>query len=330
MDIDFVITWVDMDDPRWKADFAKYSGKIDNKKNEVSEARFRDHGFLKYWFRGVEKFAPWVRKVHFVTCGQKPEWLNVNHPKLSLVNHADYIPSKLLPVFNSSLIEIYLHKIPNLAENFVYFNDDFFIINNITKERFFKNGLPNDIAAFRYNSGMGLWSKCLKNNIEVINERFDKKAVLKRDHNKWFHPSYGKKANVTRLLKPYGKFATLITPHNAQPYLKSTFEEVWEYAGDRLTKVSKNRFRSPEDYTQELFRTWQICRSNFEPYSTYQDTKMYPLVLRSKQAIKAVYEQSYKLICLNDNVHIRNYDKVMAGLEKAFDTILPDKSGFEI
>ncbi|MDD3510797.1 MAG: stealth family protein, partial [Fermentimonas sp.] len=208
MDIDFVITWVDMDDPKWKADFAKYSGKIDNKKNEVSEARFRDHGFLKYWFRGVEKFAPWVRKVHFVTCGQKPEWLNVNHPKLSLVNHADYIPSKLLPVFNSSLIEIYLHKIPNLAENFVYFNDDFFIINNITKERFFKNGLPNDIAAFRYNSGMGLWSKCLKNNIEVINERFDKKTVLKRDHNKWFHPSYGKKANLTRLLKPYGKFAT--------------------------------------------------------------------------------------------------------------------------
>ena len=330
MDIDFVITWVDMDDPKWKADFAKYSGKIDNKKNEVSEARFRDHGFLKYWFRGGEKFAPWVRKVHFVTCGQKPEWLNVNHPKLSLVNHADYIPSKLLPVFNSSLIEIYLHKIPNLAENFVYFNDDFFIINNITKERFFKNGLPNDIAAFRYNSGMGLWSKCLKNNIEVINERFDKKTVLKRDHNKWFHPSYGKKANLTRLLKPYGKFATLITPHNAQPYLKSTFEEVWEYAGDRLTKVSKNRFRSPEDYTQELFRTWQICRSNFEPYNTYQDTKMYPLVLRSKQAIKAVYEQSYKLICLNDNVHIRNYDKVMAGLEKAFDTILPDKSGFEI
>lgn len=328
--IDFVITWVDMEDPKWKADFTMYSGKIDNATDAMSEARFRDHGLLKYWFRGVEKFAPWVHKIHFVTCGQKPEWLNVNHPKLSLVNHADYIPSKLLPVFNSSLIEIYLHKIPNLAENFVYFNDDFFIINNITKERFFKNGLPNDIAAFRYNSGMGLWSKCLKNNIEVINERFDKKTVLKRDHNKWFHPSYGKKANLTRLLKPYGKFATLITPHNAQPYLKSTFEEVWEYAGDRLTKVSKNRFRSPEDYTQELFRTWQICRSNFEPYNTYQDTKMYPLVLRSKQAIKAVYEQSYKLICLNDNVHIRNYDKVMAGLEKAFDTILPDKSGFEI
>ncbi|MCE5206287.1 MAG: Stealth CR1 domain-containing protein [Porphyromonadaceae bacterium] len=330
MEIDFVITWVDMNDPKWKADFAKYRGKIDNSKNEISEARFRDHGFLKYWFRGVEQFAPWVRKVHFVTCGQKPEWLNVNHPKLSLIDHSDYIPAQFLPVFNSSLIEIYLHKIPGLADQFVYFNDDFFIIDSLSKDRFFTGGLPNDIAAFRHNSGIGLWSKCLKNNIRIINERFDKKTVQQQDHDKWFHPSYGKKSNLTRLLKPYGKFVTLITPHNAQPYLKSTFEEVWEYAGNKLTSVSKNRFRSPEDYTQELFRTWQICSSNFEPYNTYKDTKMFPLVLRSKQAIEAIQNQSYKLICLNDNVHIRNYEKVMQELEIAFDSILPEKSGFEL
>jgi hypothetical protein len=278
----------------------------------------------------VEKFAPWVRKVHFVTCDQKPKWLNASHPKLQLVNHTDYIPEKFLPVFNSSLIEIYLHKIPNLADQFVYFNDDFFIINHLPKERFFRDGLPNDIAAFRYNSGLGLWAKCLKNNIRVINERFNKREVLKRDHDKWFHPPYGKKSRLTRLLKPYGKFVTLITPHNAQPYLKSTFKEVWEYAGDRLTAVSENRFRSPDDYTQELFRTWQICRSQFNPYNTYQDTKMFPLLLRSKQAIKALYDQSYKLVCLNDNQHIRDYERVMTEIEQAFETILPEKSTFEI
>ncbi|NLJ01252.1 MAG: hypothetical protein GX371_08915, partial [Bacteroidales bacterium] len=301
MEIDFVITWVDMDDPQWKADFAKHSGKIDNLKNEMTEARFRDHGLLRYWFRGVEQFAPWVRKIHFVTCGQRPEWLNTAHPKLQLVDHSDYIPTKFLPVFNSTLIEIYMHKLPDLTPLFVYFNDDFFVINEVGKERFFTNGLPNDIAAFRHNSGMGLWSKTLKNNIRVINERFDKKEVLRRDHDKWFHPSYGKKANLTRLLQPYDKFVTLITPHNAQPYLKETFEEVWDYAGDKLTAMSKNRFRSTEDYTPELFRTWQICRSNFMPYNTYQDTKMFPLLMRPKQAVRAIYDQSYKLICLNDN-----------------------------
>ena len=206
----------------------------------------------------MEKFAPWVRKVHFVTCDQKPKWLNASHPKLQLVSHTDYIPEKFLPVFNSSLIEIYLHKIPNLADQFVYFNDDFFIINHLPKERFFRDGLPNDIAAFRYNSGLGLWAKCLKNNIRVINERFNKREVLKRDHDKWFHPPYGKKSRLTRLLKPYGKFVTLITPHNAT-LPEIDLQEVG-IAGDRL-RPSRRTLRSPDDYTQELFRTWQICRS---------------------------------------------------------------------
>ncbi|MGI6074205.1 MAG: stealth family protein [Fermentimonas sp.] len=329
MAIDFVVTWVDMDDPKWKEDFRKYSGKIDNSKNEVSEARFRDYGFLKYWFRGVEKFAPWVRKVHFVTCGQKPEWLNENHPKIALVNHEDYIPSEFLPTFNSSLIEVYLHKIPDLADKFVYFNDDFFITNHISMDRFFSNGLPNDIAAFRLNMGIGLWAKCLKNNIRIINRRFDKKDTIKRDYDKWYHPSYGKRSRLTRMLSSYNKFVTLITPHNAQPYLKSTFEEVWDYAGEELTEMSHNRFRSYEDYTQELFRTWQICRSNFNPYNTYQDTKMFPLVIKPNQAIEAIEQQKYKLVCINDNANIRNYQEVMKRLENAFEIILPDKSDFE-
>ena len=123
--IDFVVTWVDMNDPKWKAVFAEYSGKTENEKNSVSDARFRDNGFLKYWFRGVEKFAPWVRKIHFVTCGQKPDWLDENHPKINLVNHSDFIPEQFLPTYNSVVIERYLHKIPDLSEHFVYFNDDF-------------------------------------------------------------------------------------------------------------------------------------------------------------------------------------------------------------
>lgn len=93
MDIDFVVIWVNMDDPQWQEVFSKYSNAKGNSKNGVSKARFRDYGFLKYWFRGVEKFAPWVRKIHFVTCGQKPEWLDESNPKIHLVNHKDFIPA---------------------------------------------------------------------------------------------------------------------------------------------------------------------------------------------------------------------------------------------
>ena len=330
MDIDFVITWVDMNDPKWQEEFNKYSGNKNNIKNGVSEARFRDYGFLKYWFRGVEKFAPWVRKIHFVTSGQKPEWLDINNPKINMVSHKDYIPEQFLPTFNSVVIEYYLHKIPGLAEHFVYFNDDFYIINKIGIERFFKNGLPCDIAAFKYNPSWSQWYKTLENSIKIINRHFDKKEVMKRDHDKWFYSGYGSKARWNYILKPYSKFITLRTPHNAQPSLKSTSEEVWSAVGTELTEVSVNKFRAFNDYTPELFRTWQICKGNFEPYNTYSDTKMFPLLIKSKQAIKAIHDQSYKLVCLNDNVHIRNYAQVMENIEKAFESILPDKSSFEL
>lgn len=330
MDIDFVITWVDMNDPKWQAKFLKYSCNKNNSKNGVSKARFRDNGFLKYWFRGVDKFAPWVRKIHFVTDGQKPEWLDESNPKINLVNHEDFIPSQFLPTYNSAVIERYIHKIPGLAEHFVYFNDDFYIIDNIKKERFFQNGLPCDIAVFDYNPSWSQWYRRIKNNIILINRNFNKKEVMALYHNKWFDKSYGIKARWNYLLKFYDKFITLRTPHNAQPYLKSTFYDVWAATEKELTETSFNRFRSISDYTPELFRTWQICQGNFTPYNTYNDTKMFPLMIRAKQAIQAIYNQSYTLICLNDNVHIHNYDLVMNNIQKAFQHILPEKSSFEI
>ncbi len=330
MEIDFVITWVDMDDPIWKDEFSRYSGKIDNSVNGLSEARFRDYGFLKYWFRGVSAFAPWVRKVHFITSGQKPDWLNTKNPKIKMVSHREFIPEKYLPVFNSNLIEIYMHKIPNLSEQFVYFNDDFFITNNLTPTRFFENGLPKDIAAFRTNTGISQFEKMLKNNIRLINRHFNKKEVFKKDSWKWYDPTYGSRGRLNFLLKHYNKFITLHTPHNAQPFLKSTFEDVWKHCGKELEQMSLHRFRNKNDYTPELFRTWQICCSNFSPYNTYKDTKMFPLMIKSKKAIKAVRDQSYSLVCLNDNIHIRNYEQTMEKLKQSFEIILSEKSEFEL
>jgi hypothetical protein len=121
----------------------------------------------------------------------------------------------------------------------------------------------------------------------------------------------------------------LRTPHNAQPFLKSTFDDVWQHCEKELTETSANRFRKTSDFTPELFRTWQICQGNFEPYNTYADTKMFPLVIKPKQAIEAVRNQSYKLVCLNDNVHIRNYQQVMKNIQAAFESILSEKSSFE-
>ena len=330
MEIDFVVTWVDMADPEWKRDFEQYSKRKREEKNGVSDARFRDQGFLKYWFRGVEKFAPWVRKIHFITSGQRPDWLDTSNPKLHLVDHKDFIPEEFLPTFNSVVIERYVHRIPGLSDHFVYFNDDFYIIRPVSPERFFQNGLPCDFAIFQYNPSWSQWYRRIKNNIVLINRHFDKREVMRKHHDKWFAEEYGSKGRMNRYMQFYNKFITLRTPHNAQPYLKSTFERVWNKVGKELTETSVNRFRAESDYTPELFRTWQICEGNFHPYNTYKDTKMFPLMVKPKQAVKAIYDQSYTLICLNDNIHIRNYDVVMENIRKAFQSILPEKSSFEL
>src|SRR5690554_53344 len=138
MNMDFVLIWVDGSDPNWQAQKNLYSGKPAGD----SPARFRDWDILKYWFRGVEKFAPWVNKIFFVTWGHVPEFLNLEHPKLVIVRHEDYIPKEYLPTFSANVIETNLHRIEGLSDKFVYFNDDVFITKKVTKEDFFKNGLP--------------------------------------------------------------------------------------------------------------------------------------------------------------------------------------------
>ena len=92
--IDIVIPWVDGSDPAWRAERAKYdpSATSDN-----SEERFRDWDTFRYWFRCIEKNAPWVRTIHFVTWGHLPGWLDPSHPKLHIVNHRDFIPEEYLP-----------------------------------------------------------------------------------------------------------------------------------------------------------------------------------------------------------------------------------------
>ena len=144
--IDFIITWVDGNDPVWRKDFEHYS-ELERKEVDKGAVRFRDWETLHYWFRGVEKFAPWVNRIYFVTYGHIPIWLNTDHPKLQIVRHEDFIPSEYLPTFNSNVIEFYFYKIKGLSEKFVYFNDDMFLINHVCPERFFRDGLPCDFPA---------------------------------------------------------------------------------------------------------------------------------------------------------------------------------------
>lgn len=142
--IDFVIPWVDGSNPEWMASYAAYARQEDRRFNRKGE-RFRDWGLLRYWFRGVEKYAPWVRTVHFITNGQLPSWTNLHHSKLHFVKHSDYLPERYLPTFSANSIELNLHRIDGLSEQFVYFNDDMFLSAPVQPDDFFIKGLPSKI-----------------------------------------------------------------------------------------------------------------------------------------------------------------------------------------
>ena len=200
MEIDFVLTWVDGDDPAWIKELNKYAPN--NKEIDISSERYRSWDNLQYWFRGIEKFAPWVNKIHFVTWGHVPKWLNTDHPKLNIVKHTDYMDNTNLPVFNSHPIEINLHKIKDLSEQFVYFNDDTFLTSPVSKERFFKHGLPRDLAVIDVISIGGI-EHILVNNLRIINQYFSKKRQIKKNVLKWFNPKYNLYNLKTTCLLPW-------------------------------------------------------------------------------------------------------------------------------
>ena len=64
--IDFVLLWVDGADPVWQKKKNEYQKKENRAGYDASAKRYRDYGLLKYWFRGVERFAPWVNRIYFL------------------------------------------------------------------------------------------------------------------------------------------------------------------------------------------------------------------------------------------------------------------------
>ena len=254
-DIDFVIPWVDGSDPEWQKVRAQYSG--DEHKASVTNGteRYRDWGTLHFWFRAVEKYAPWVRKIHFITCGQVPEWLNLNHPKLHFVKHEDYIPHEWLPTFSSRPIELNFFRINGLAEKFVYFNDDMFLNAPVKPEDFFINGLPCDTAGLHPGPSGALSSiaNIVINNLIIISKHFDFRKQFKANISKWLRLRYGTALLKTLYMLPCWYFygcRGLHSPHTAISHLKSTFAEIWEKEPDELAHTSSCRFRDKTNVNQ--------------------------------------------------------------------------------
>jgi hypothetical protein len=326
--MDFVITWVDSSDPKWKADFVNLKSQK-NDFGDFSAPRFRDWDNLKYWFRGVEKYAPWVRKVHFITSGHIPTWLNTECEKLNIVFHEDYIDSQYLPTFNSRVIENNLHNIKSLADKFVLFNDDFFIIDKVEPIDFFIDDLPRDCAILNASSGDGI-SYILMNNLSLINRSFNKNTVIAKNIAQWFNLRYGKYVLRTILLLAWPRFTGFYEPHSPQPYLKSTFDSCWGLYGEELESTNSSNFRLHSDVNHYLFRYYQLVSGCFSPMNRASKSMMFQVTDHNYlDVVDAVSRMKKPIIIINDDDSIEDFNAIRSAINNEFYQLFPYKSKFE-
>ena len=337
--IDFVITWVDGSDPEWLAEKNRFekNGFCETTSEEAnSECRYRaDKKLLRYWFRSVEKFAPWVNKIHFVSCGQKPEWLNEEHPKLNLVNHKDFIPEQYLPTFNSRPIELNLHRIDELSEHFVLFNDDVFLLQQLEPDFFFKEGNPALVTDLKYTRFVGYnnWSRVLFNDYCVLNEHFDMGKQIWLNRKKWFDVSALGLKRTRQNLMCYLANKSLPVGTNAHlsyPNLKSTLETLWEVENDVLDETCKCKFRSDNQVNVYLLSAWNQAMGKFFPVHEKNRGMFFQICPQDIENIVAVIKyKQFPQICLNDSPLNELVDESRKAIAEAFESNFPEKSSFE-
>ena len=124
--IDAVYTWTNESDPVWQQSYREYfesanPGFILN--NLSSYVQRTEVDSLRFSIRSLFEYASWVRHVYIVTNGQVPSWLNVQHPRVTVVPHSDIFVNKShLPTFSPSAVMLNLHRIPGLSEYFIHFH----------------------------------------------------------------------------------------------------------------------------------------------------------------------------------------------------------------
>ena len=331
--IDFVITWVDGTDPAWRARKAAHARE--DLAAASGEYRYRDWGLLRYWFRCVEKNASWVRKIHLVTCGQTPKWLNLDNPKLNLVNHEDFIPSEYLPTFSIRPIELNLHRIEDLAEQFVFFNDDMFCIAPVQQEDFFRNGLPVDLAALNVHCYTMLdpVMLCVVRDVGLVNKYFTMSKSIAANRRKWLTPKAGAYLARTLVLLKCPRFPGFYVHHCSQPFLKDTYQAIWEAEPALLHDTCMHRFRTSSDVNCWVFKFWQLASGSFVPASAAKYRYMSINSLEAAQdAAALIMTSKTPHVCFNDSDALAHeeFERCAAIIRSSFEACYPEPSSFEI
>lgn len=314
--IDMVYTWVNHRDKNWQDKFYKYKS-LSSANEAIRNCRFYDNDELKFSLRSLEKFAPWINHIYIITDNQNPKWLNVDHPKITLVNHCDILPSEALPTFNSNAIEMCLCNISGLSEYFLYGNDDTFFGNYVSSSFFYTpSGYPI-CRFFRRISPKptSLWEQALNNSANCL---------TKHNYN----------------------FPKLQPHHNIDAYRKSIISECKNIFMQEAKNTENNKFRTEDDIERNIFSLYAVATKKGIKKEVYRYDRHKIFVKRFiKYLLKGSANESCywgsdnpniekefnnylpKLFCINDNENTTSKDRKR--IKNFLEKIFPDKSCYE-
>ena len=254
--IDAVITWVDGNDLEHKTKMQPFLGKQPAVDNKTIKMRYGQINEIEYCVKSILKFAPFIRNIFIVTDDQTPHFLSdpvrakIEFPTVSVIDHKVIFKNhpQYLPNFNSRSIASLMCEIPGLAEHFVYFNDDFFLLNRVSEEDFFKDGKP----VLR-----GLWTSFYE---DIWYKKVQ--AFILSLRNKKKKKQAGYKLGQQTIAKILGFKKYLRIDHCAAPMRKSTLQNFYLASPEVLDCNLKYRFRHPEQYVVQSLANHLEIKNN--------------------------------------------------------------------
>jgi UDP-glucose 4-epimerase len=278
-DVDMVFSWVDGSDIEFQRARAKRMSAYVVGEGDDHEARFRQIDELKYALRSVNLFAPWVRRIFIATDSPAPAWL-LEHPQVTIVRSEEFFAdTSVLPTHNSQAVESQIHRIPGLAEHYLYSNDDMFFGRPVSPSMFFSPGGVTKFVEAHTRIGLGT----------PTNSRsgFENSARVNRD---LLRDRYG--VTITRHLE-----------HCPAPFVKSVVSELERALPEDFARTAASRFRSATDVsvTNSLYHYFALAtgRAVVQEHAKvlYVDTTMQRGVELMQRLLAT---RSHDMFCLND------------------------------
>lgn len=293
--IDFVFPFVDSTDPIWQKQYLAAKGQAVTNQESNGITRFRPNDYLKYLFRGLEKYLPWINKIHLIVASeaQVPSWLDKD--KIHVVLHEDIIPAELLPTFNSSTIECFYHNIIGLSDRFIYGNDDMFALNYCTETDFFNGYTPKiEMRKMTNVKGQEIWRRTNINAFRLATGLDELKIGY------YMAPEHGFAAYTKELVHTFNKqhYQELYNsctqfrePHNMNIYFYADYLWANKKLEDSPIKFKYIWNKCSAKDIKEFFKTARVvCLNDTDLEQNPETIKLINDLFEQKFPAKSVYE----------------------------------------